>query len=217
MSTLAELYALVRQQTQTTEEELPDSWINPWLQQAFNRTVGAYAEWPLYEHLWYLTLTSGEYTIDLPSDVNDVAISSLLDDRGERLYQTSHNNAEKDFQHSFGSWKPFEFSVWGRVITLWPNITFDEDKSYTLRGFRLPMEWPTTSNSVPDCDDRLHPALANYATALAYAQQEDEVLEDKYMQRWQRDVETIVPEIVRPRIGTPMMAGPRHRLGVRSF
>ena len=41
------------------------------------------------------------------------------------------------------------------------------------------------ASAEPDCDVRLHQLLAHYAIALCYAQQEDEVLEDVYMKRWQ--------------------------------
>ena len=50
----------------------------------------------------------------------------------------------------------------------------------------LPADWVTGgAGAAPDCDIRLHQLLAHYAIALCYAQQEDEVLEDVYMKRWQ--------------------------------
>ena len=49
-----------------------------------------------------------------------------------------------------------------------------------------PTDWIAGgAGAEPDCDIRLHQLLAHYAIALCYAQQEDEVLEDVYMKRWQ--------------------------------
>jgi hypothetical protein len=55
-----------------------------------------------------------------------------------------------------------------------------------------------TPEGEPDCDHRLHLLLTHFATALAYAQQEDEVLEGTYMARWQADVELAHRAIMDP-------------------
>jgi hypothetical protein len=53
--------------------------------------------------------------------------------------------------------------------------------------------------------------LISYAVALAYAQQEDEVLEGTYMNRWQADVEGARRAIMEPRHHRPLVyAGSIH-------
>ena len=75
-----------------------------------------------------------------------------------------------------------------------------------IRGYRYPTDWIAGgAGAVPDCDARLHMLLAHYAIALAYAQQEDEVLEDVYMKRWQAGFAAARNAIVNPRHHRPLV------------
>tara|TARA_R110002126_G_scaffold36734_3_gene111471 strand:- start:17205 stop:17627 length:423 start_codon:yes stop_codon:yes gene_type:complete len=103
---------------------------------------------------------------------------------------------------------PFEYSLWGGEIYLWPRPNYAADRSYTLRGHRYPTDWISGGeNSEVDADPRLHYPLANYAVALAYAQQEDQALEDDYMKRWQMDVVAATQAIMEPSRQQPMSFG----------
>jgi hypothetical protein len=107
-----------------------------------------------------------------------------------------------------GATAPFEYALWASEIHLWPRPNFAEDRTYTLRGYRYPSDWIAVgANSEVDADVRLHYPLTHYAIALAYAQQEDETLEDVYMRRWQRDVEAARSAIMEPPRQKPMQFG----------
>ena len=56
-----------------------------------------------------------------------------------------------------------------------------------------------------DADPRLHKLLVHYAIALCYAQQEDEVLEDVYMKRWQASFGAAHNAICAPRHHRPLI------------
>lgn len=211
MTTLAELRALVQQQTETGETELPSSTIDDYLKQGFERTVNAEVRWPFYQKTWTLTQTTGEYTISMPTDLDIPGIMSFRDtDRNVRLSYIDSEEAEDRFGGigSANGSQPWYFTVWADTITLWPNTTYTEDKDYALRGYRLPLAFPTSSTDSPDCDSRLHDALAHYATALAYAQQEDLELENQYMRRWQQDVELARQIIMSSPQAHPLIMGP---------
>jgi hypothetical protein len=221
MSTIAELRAKVRSQTEQTSSELGNDTIDSFLREAFNRTISAETSWPFYEESWVLTQAVGDTTIDLPTTVgkslqDDPAydgIVSLKDTSNDnfRLTMIDHDIAEDEyFGASNTSGVAVEFSVWKDVIYLWPQVTFTTERSYAMRGYRKPIDWldgPSTNE--PDCDDRLHLPLANYAIALSYAKQEDETLERTYMERWQRDVEMARQAIMDPGHHQPLMMGPR--------
>jgi hypothetical protein len=105
---------------------------------------------------------------------------------------------------------PIEFSLWNQIIYLWPRKEYTEDREYQLRGHRDPTyTWLTQPLLEIDCSARLHLPLAHYAIALAYAQQEDDVLEDQYMSRWQRDVEIAREAIMTPAQDRPLVFGPQ--------
>jgi hypothetical protein len=199
VTTLSELRAVVRTQTQTDEADLPDQTIDVYLQQAFERTLNGETRWPFYAQAWDLVLTPGEVTMQLAGDVNVPGIMALTDKtNGVRLGMVPQIWAEDRFNAvATGSAGPVMYSVWGSLVYLWPAPAYTEEHIYHLRGFRQPVEWLTPELS-PDCDWRLHLPLTHYACALAYAQQEDETLEATYMARWQADVELAHRAIMDP-------------------
>ena len=85
MTTLAELRAIVRTQTQTDSADLPDVTIDVYLQQAFERTIAGETRWPFYAKSWPLIQNPTESSIVLPGDVNVPGIMALTDPNGVRL------------------------------------------------------------------------------------------------------------------------------------
>lgn len=212
MATLTELRNKVRSQTETNVETNTDYEIDGWLQEAYNRTIAAETNWPFFEKVWSVTQIAETNTISLPFDLEANGLVSVVDDDNQvRLEQVDQEWAE-DHYYSTNSVAatPFRYSLWQRLMYLWPNTTFTENRTYTLRGWRRPGDWIALgASAVPDCDERLHLALANYAIALAYAQQEDTDLEANYMNRWQRDVEIARSAIMEPAHNRPLTMGPR--------
>ena len=214
--TLSDLRTLVRTQTETTDSELPNETIDWYIRQAFERTIAAENTWPSYETSWPLTLPAGTATIPIPVDCNRASINSLVGVevdtiRNFRLNMTDHETAEDYYLGSAASVAttyPFEYSIWAGNFWLWPIPNAEVDKTYVLRGHRYPTDWVSVGSDSPvDADVRLHLPLAHYAIALAYAQQEDEALEEVYMGRWQRDVEAARSAIMEPSRQQPMAFG----------
>lgn len=216
MTTLKDLRQLVRQQTETTEAELPNITIDNYLTQGFERTVNAEVQWPFYENTWTVTQQADQSSISIPLDVKAPGFMSLVDNaNGWRLTHIDPEEAEDRF---FGATSttsaPLNFSVWNNYIQLWPQTTYSADRTYQLRGFRLPTNFPVYVGEAadplqePDMDSRLHTGLAHYATALAYIQQEDMELENQYMKRWLNDVEMARQVIMDPAHNRPIAMGP---------
>jgi hypothetical protein len=204
MTTLVQLRSAVHAQTQTTDADLPDTLIDVFLEQGFWRTIGAETRWPFYESQWTLAQAIGESSITLPGDVNVPGIMSVYDlEAGWRLSEIDEAQAEDLYQFEAVSGSVVQFSIWGNVLTPWPKIAPEAERSYQLRGYRRPVTW-LTGLSEPDCDSRLHVPFTHYATALAYAQQEDDQLEAVYMERWSRDVETARRAIMDPHHHRPL-------------
>lgn len=207
MTTVPELRAIVRTQTQTDASDLPDSTIDTYLQQGYERTINAETEWPFFAKSWDVTLTAGEASVALPGDVSEPGIRALVDKSTHyRLDMVPQEWAEDAFRgNNVGTMGPMMFSVWGGSLALWPAIGLSADRAYTLRGYRVPLSWIDATTNSPDCDPRLHLAFTHYAVALAYAQQEDEVLEQVYMARWQADAEIARQQIMRPVYHRPLV------------
>jgi hypothetical protein len=188
---LTELRQYVWNQTDTTEFDLPASTIEAYLNEAFQRTIAGENRWPFYEKTWTLVVPVGESAAQLDSDVNRPGIVSVYRMDGVRLLNISEEEAESRFGAEVlmgDELNPICYSFWMDEIRFWPANTASEETIFGMRGYRKPLTMFTPSGGV-DADSRLHRPLAHYAVALAYAQQEDEVLERSYMERWQKDVE----------------------------
>ena len=124
---------------------------------------------------------------------------------GTRLMQVGSETADDNFVAMNSEGVPYYYSLEANLIYLHPSQA-GGTTDYMLRGHRYPIDWTATgAGSEPDCDVRLHQLLAHYAIALCYAQQEDEVLEDVYMKRWQASFITAHSAICAPRHHRPLI------------
>jgi hypothetical protein len=188
---------------------MPNVIINAYLNEAFTRTIAAESEWPFYATTWTVTQTIGQSTLTKPTDLDSITSLADTGNSNYRLTGVDFDTAEDEyFKVLAPTGFATEYSLWGSLIYLWPQVTFTALRTYTIRGYRQPTDW-VTAVAAPDCDTRLHGCLAHYAVALAYAQQEDEVLEATYMQRWQTDAEAARRAIMEPQHHEPLMMGPR--------
>jgi hypothetical protein len=188
---LTELRQYVWNQTDTTEFDLPAATISAYVDEAFQRTIAAENRWPFYEKTWDIVIPPGESSAVLDSDVNRPGIVSVIASDGRRLLEVSEEEAELRYGPDVeveGLLEPDCYSFWEGQINFWPISAATVETTFYMRGHRRPLTTFAPDGQV-DADVRLHRPLAHYAVALAYAQQEDEVLERTYMERWQRDVE----------------------------
>jgi hypothetical protein len=197
------LKTYVRDHLEVDDEELPDTILNVYLQDAFDRTVSLDNRWPRNEKTWSATKIAGSTTVTLPLDVNIPSIISVLGTNGRRLGYVTNENLEDTFYTgvSVTTGEPSYWTTWQGQLLLMPNPGVDTTYGLTIRGYRQPV-WDNLASTIPDVDTRLHPALAYYTMALSYAAQEDEVLEGVYMARWERDCRSLMSAILDP---------PRHR------
>ncbi len=201
---VATIRAYVRNHLEVDDEELPDVLLDPYLQDAFERTVALDNRWPRNETTWHLSKVIDAHTVALPPDVLIPSIISVTaHSMNRRLTYITQENAEDMFtqQAVVAEGDPTFWSTWGRELSLWPNPTPTMSFDIVVRGYRQPA-WANGASSIPDVDERLHPAIAYYAMALAYSAQEDEILEGVYMARWDRDAKALMGAIMDP---------PRHR------
>jgi hypothetical protein len=212
MSTLDELRSYVRTQTETTASELPNSTIDRYLQEAFNRTIASETDWPFFEEVWAVVQTAGDATAPIPVDVDGISSLKDVDNSNFRLTMIAYDEAEDQYFRSVAASSngAYEYSVWKSLIYFWPSITYTVDRNYSLRGYRKPLDWLAgdPASVEPDADVRLHLPLSHYAIALAYAQQEAMDLEAQYMDRWSRDVELARKAIMEPQKHQPLIMGP---------
>lgn len=208
----------VRNHLEMDDEELPDSLLNVYLQDAFERTMSRSNRWPRYEKTWPVSKVVGDETVSLPDDLLVSSIMSVVNGIHQLTYLTQEN-VENMFSQAapptVGT--PVYYSIWGRQLSLWPTPGIDATYDMVVRGYRQPV-WTNEASAIPDLDERLHLALAYYAMGLCYSQQEDEILEGVHMARWERDCATTMSALLDPpRMRPLIMNGARGGLGGNSY
>lgn len=205
MTTLQGIRDLVRDQTDLDEEDLPDSRLDTYIKDSFDRTFAVEERWPFFQANWTLLKAVGEATLTLPIIAPLVsAIERVRDANGYNLTNIAQQAAE-DFYQGVGSSTsaPLVWSEWGGLIYLWPTPASDA-MSFTLRGFRKPT-WSGDPASELDGDSRLHQPILWHSIALAYAQMEDVEIEADYMQRWGASLAQLRKDIMRSQSNDPLI------------
>ena len=177
------------------------------MQEAFDRTMAADNRWPRYEMTWALSKIVGNDYITLPPDLNVPSLMSVMSiTHGSSLVIANHENAERSFAPVITPTAsvPAFVSVWDNKLWLWPAVATDSSYDIRVRGYRQPV-WSYGASDIPDLDPRLHVTLCYYAMALAYAAQEDEILEGVYMARWDRDLKNQLRVMMEPVHNRPLV------------
>ena len=187
------------------DEELPNAMLDSYISEGYMRMMSMENRWPAFESRWTVTKLGGTGDITLPADCDPAGIFSVIDgNNGMRLTQVANEQAEDNFAQTATTTMPYYYSVWGGALQLWPDP--DVDRVVYIRGYRLPSNWMIGgAGAEVDADPRLHILLAHYAIALSYAQQEDEVLEDVYMKRFQAGFAAARNAICNPRHNRPLL------------
>jgi len=204
---LQQLRDYIRAQLDMDEEELPNGLLDSYLWEGYLRTISLERRWPFFETYFDVAATADDAAVAIPVECDGQQIASMFNsDTGQSLIQIGNELAEAKFVGGMQSSTPTHFSVWGNKIYLWPWPADGAEVHLKLRGFRKPLNWVASGSSAEvDADERLHILLAHYAIALCYAQQEDEVLEDVYMKRWQASFAIARTAICAPRHNRPLV------------
>lgn len=215
--TRVDLRGLIRKQMDMDAIELPDATIDPWLEDAYEQTLAVEQRWPFFEDEWTFStvLNQSRYSkaaiaaadpnlyeidqiaqvLDLTDPLNPVELVAIPHDRARALFGSGAQ----------GGTIPAYYSDFGGSIYLWPAPY--GSRSITVVGYRKG-RWPALGDLVAvDIDSRLHIALFYFGCAMAYAQQEDDVLSGMYMQRWQAAVRQARASIMSPPQNRPIILG----------
>lgn len=196
----------VRSHLEVDDEELPDTLLNPYLQDGFDATLALSNRWPRQEEIWNLSKVADATSVTLAADCNPNQIMSVVGQDGYRLAYLNHENAEDLFSPTqmIGTGAPIYWSFWDGLLYMWPSPEPTVSYDLMVRGYRQPV-WSDVAGTIPDLDSRLHQAICYYAMSLSYAAQEDEILEGVYLARWQRDCNARMKAILEPAHHRPLV------------
>lgn len=192
-----QLRALVRTQVDMDATELPDTLLDTWLDDGYDRTLAFEDRWPFLEAAWTFTTVAnqeGYVKATLNAAHASLAqidkISSVMD---LTTYETNsltympYATAEIVFgTGNNASAVPAFWSEWADSVWLWDSPV--AGRTIRVRGFRKGV-WAAPNATVVDADERLHLPIYLFGVAMVYAQQEDDVLSSLYMRQWQDAVQ----------------------------
>lgn len=174
----------VREHVDSDEEELPNSLLDRFLQDASTRIDNYSRTWSFRAVEYDLEVVSGTQSYDLDSEPSLIVpgpLRDIVDVRGpsSTLRPTDHRAERARRSPSSGTGTPAKWSVWGRSLYLWPSPSASDD--YTVVGYREGADWITT-NATPDFPEPFHELIAWWALNRAYA-----FLDDPEMSSFYRD------------------------------
>ena len=188
--TLTQLRTQVRNMVDLDETDLPDSIIDQFAREGFQRIYALERRWPILQETYTFNTVANqrEYTISTIGDIREIISVVDTSTQGARLNLIDYNEAE-------GIWlgnldvasRPYFYSFWDKKLQLWakPDIVYP----MTVRAFRNPVyTWLSNVNEAIDLDEWFHAILPYFIIARVYQRQEDSDLSAMYMRSFDEGV-----------------------------
>ncbi len=188
--TLTQLRTQVRNMVDLDETDLPDSIVDQFAREGFQRIYALERRWPILQESYTFNTVANqrEYTISTIGDIREIISVVDTSTQGARLNLIDYNEAE-------GIWlgnldvasRPYFYSFWDKKLQLWakPDIVYP----MTVRAFRNPVyTWLTNTEEAIDLDEWFHAILPYFIIARVYQRQEDSDLSAMYMRSFDEGV-----------------------------
>jgi hypothetical protein len=205
---LQQMRDFVRLQLDLDDTDLPDLLLDTYVQEGYDRVLELEQRWPFFESEWPVeTDATGAATMPVDASVMEMVITP----DGRLLSRIPTRLAVLKFppgQSSSGN--PTCWTGVNRAFRVLPAPGSATD--LTVYGFRMGSDWIAIvgASGECDCDRRLHIPICWYACSLGYANQEDEVLEATYLNRFKESSAQARDAIMRSWTGGPKQVNYTH-------
>lgn len=200
---LGELRQAVRDQVDQDETDLPNTRLDGYIREGYERIIQMEDRWPFFEQTWTQAILAQQETFTLPVTA---AVITAIRSEHERFYLIDHRDGEDFFNFDPSPGRTCYWSRVGNTAFLWPPT--DTGITLVLRGFRLPTDWIAGgAGSEVDADERLHWPIVNYALSRVYIQQEDEVLSAQYLNDFREGAALAHEAVMRPWMNESLVLG----------
>jgi hypothetical protein len=199
-----ELRSKAREVTELTADDVADATIDMYARDGYDRIINMERRWPTFQTSATLTLTAGDATYNIATQVADLreVISLVHADTVFQLDLISLEQGERLWRNTT-SGRPLHWAEWAGEIQVFPA----PDSEYTLnvRGYRKPIAWYDSDTLEIDADERLHIALLYYVVARLYQLQEDVDMSNFYASTFAEAVRSAHADIMRPSSHRPLV------------
>ena len=210
--TLTTLRSQVRDMADLDETDLPNSLIDQFAREGFQRIYALERRWPILQETYTFSTVANqrEYTISTIGDIREIISIVDTSTQGARLTLIDYNQAEETWLGNLDvPSRPYFFSFWDKKIQLWakPDIVY----SMTVRAFRNPVyTWLTDITENIDLDEFFHAILPYFVLARVYQRQEDAQLAAMYLGTFEEGVAIAKRDLMKASSAQPViMSGGR--------
>lgn len=178
--TLNEIRNNVRAYLDLDLGELPNSLIDLWCSEATRLVENQSNTWPMYSDSWTLNVVAGTANYSLaaitkagPGGTTYTPASIDRIQGTDRIIEwIGDEDARRRYVGASNTGKPYQWSIRGGTLTLWPTPTANE--SVTIYGYRSPIDWVSLGSAqTPDMDPSLYNVVQEWAVGNAYIRAED--------------------------------------------
>ena len=205
--TLTTLRAQVRDMADLDETDLPNSLIDQFAREGFQRIYALERRWPILQETYTFSTVANqrEYTISTIGDIREVISIVDTSTQGARLTLIDYNQAEETWLGNLDvPSRPYFYSFWDKKIQLWakPDIVYP----MTVRAFRNPVyTWLTDITENIDLDEFFHAILPYFVLARVYQRQEDAQLAAMYLGTFEEGVAIAKRDLMKASSAQPVI------------
>ena len=187
---LATLRTQVRNMADLDEVDLPDSIVDQFAREGFQRIYSLERRWPYLQETYTFNTVANqrEYTISTIGDIREIISVVDTSTAGARLTLIPYDNAEEIWLGNTDvPSRPYFYSFWDKKLQLWAKP--DAVYPITVRAYRNPVyTWLSNTEETIDLDEWFHALLPYFVLARVYQRQEDAQLSQMYMNSFEEGV-----------------------------
>jgi hypothetical protein len=188
--TLTELRTQVRNMVDLDEVDLPNTIIDQFAREGFQRIYSLERRWPYLQETYSFNTIADqrEYTIATIGDIREIISVVDTSTSGARLTLIPYDNAEEIWLGNTDvPSRPYFYSFWDKKLQLWAKP--DAIYPITVRAYRNPLyTWLSDATLTIDLDEWFHALLPYFVIARVYQRQEDSDLSAMYMRSFEEGV-----------------------------
>ena len=204
---LTDVRLMVRNISDLDTTDLPNSVLDDFVKEAFQRIIVLERRWPKYQETYTFNTVVNQraYTIATIGDIREVI--SLVDTStsGSRLTMIPYDNAEEIWLGNTDvASRPYFYALWDSALHLYAKP--DAVYAITVRAYRNPLyTWLTTITDPIDCDEWFHILLVYFVLSRVYQRQEDPELSQMYLKSFEEGVAMARRDLMKTPSARPML------------
>ena len=204
---LTDVRLMVRNISDLDTTDLPNSVLDDFVKEAFQRIIVLERRWPKYQETYTFNTVVNQrpYTIATIGDIREVI--SLVDTTtsGSRLTMIPYDNAEEIWLGNTDvASRPYFYALWDGQLHLYAKP--DAVYPITVRAYRNPVyTWLTSITQAIDCDEWFQILLVQFVVSRVYQRQEDPELSQMYLKSFEEGVAMARRDLMKTPSARPML------------